>query len=62
MQLTRRPRTSLKRRREERELFFWTAFKALRLVIATAVVVYVVVSLIEGELPVRELLLRSLGG
>ena len=57
-----RPQTSVEKRRAERELFFWTAFKALKLVVAVAVVIYLVVSLIEGDWPVRDVLLRALGG
>lgn len=56
-----RRQPSLARRRAERELFFWTAFMALKLVLAGALVVYVVVALIAGELPGDELL-RAVGG
>jgi hypothetical protein len=54
-----RPQTSVEKRKAERELFFWTAFAALKLVVAIALVVYLVVSLIEGGSPIPELLLRS---
>jgi hypothetical protein len=49
-------RGPLDRRRAERELFFWTAFTALRLVAAMAIVVYLIVLLIEGHIPVQGLL------
>jgi len=52
--------TSLARRRKERELFFWTAFMALKLILASALVLYVVVALIDNEVPGRELL-QALG-
>jgi hypothetical protein len=58
LQSRHRAQASVEERRAERELFFWTAFAILRLVVA----VYLVVSLIEGEWPLRDLLLRSLGG
>jgi hypothetical protein len=51
-------RGPLERRRAERELFFWTAFTALRLVAATAIVVYLIVLLVEGHMPVQGLLSR----
>jgi hypothetical protein len=47
-------------RRAERELFFWTARQTIKLVLFAAIAVYVVVSLIEGELPGGQLLLRVL--
>jgi hypothetical protein len=61
MQLTsHKPRPPIKTRREERELFFWTASQILRLVGFTALVVYSIVSLIEGDIPGADMLLRSL--
>jgi hypothetical protein len=57
-----RPHTPIEQRKAERELFFWTAFQALKLIVTVALVVYIVISLIEGELPGGDLLLRSLGG
>jgi hypothetical protein len=53
-----RARAPIDVRRAERELFFWTARQTIKLVLFAAVAVYVVVSLIEGELPGGELLLR----
>lgn len=48
---------SLGLRREERELFFWTARQALKLVTWTALTIYFVLSLIHGEpAGMRELL------
>jgi hypothetical protein len=48
-----RPQTSIKQRKAERELFFWTAFKTLKLILAATAVLYVVVymtaSLITNE-------------
>lgn len=57
-----RPHTPIEKRKAERELFFWTAFQALKLIVTVALVVYIVISLIDGELPGGGLLLRSLGG
>jgi hypothetical protein len=51
-------RRPLERRRAERELFFWTAFTALRLVAAVAIVVYLIVLLIEGHVTAEGLLTR----
>jgi hypothetical protein len=45
-------------RKAERELFFWTAREALKLVLFAALVVYVVVSVVQGRLPGAEMLLR----
>jgi hypothetical protein len=60
-------RKSLKTRRAERELFFWTVAEALdlgrqtlRLLLLAALVIYAIVSLIEGRLPGVESILRSL--
>lgn len=48
-----RPHTSIKQRKAKRELFFWTAFKTLKLILASAtvfyVVVYMAISLITNE-------------
>jgi hypothetical protein len=55
-----RERTPIEVRRAERELFFWTARQALKLVVLTAVCVYVVVSLVCGQIPGSEMLLRVL--
>jgi hypothetical protein len=60
MAATRQART-VSRRRAERELFFWTAHKTLRLVLSAAVTVYTVVSLLEGRLPGVEAILRMTG-
>jgi uncharacterized integral membrane protein len=56
----RKSRPSLNARRAERELFFWTARQVLGLVLLGALVVYSVVSLVEGRVPGIELLLRNL--
>jgi hypothetical protein len=58
--LAHRARTPIEVRRAERELFFWTARQAIKLVLFAAVAVYVVASLLEGELPGGQLLLRVL--
>jgi hypothetical protein len=50
--------TPIRDRRAERELFFWTAREALKLVLFVALVVYVVVSIVNGRLPGAEMLLR----
>jgi hypothetical protein len=50
--------TSIRNRRAERELFFWTAREALKLVLFAALVVYVVVSVVQGRLPGAEMFLR----
>jgi hypothetical protein len=55
-----RERTPIEVRRAERELFFWTARQALKLVVLTAVCAYVVVSLVRGQIPGSEMLLRVL--
>jgi hypothetical protein len=57
-----RKRPPIEQRKAERELFFWTAFQALKLVIAFVFAIYAVISLIRGELPGGDLLVRSLGG
>jgi hypothetical protein len=46
-------RAPLERRRAERELFFWTAFTTLRLVATAAIVVYLIVLLVEGHMPMQ---------
>jgi hypothetical protein len=51
-------RRPIEARRAERELFFWTARQTLKLVVLAALVIYLVVSLVEGRLPGSELLLR----
>jgi hypothetical protein len=58
--LRHRPQTPVQERKAERELFFWTAFTALKLIIAVVVVAYLIVSLIAGDWPIRDLLVRSL--
>ena len=55
-----KPKSSVEARRAERELFFWTAHQGLRLVVLFALVLYSIVSLIEGHVPGLDLLLRSL--
>jgi hypothetical protein len=64
---TPKERRSVKWRRAERELFFWTVREvfalgrqALRLLLLTAVVLYAIVFLIEGRLPDLESIIRSL--
>jgi hypothetical protein len=47
-------RASLDQRRGERELFFWTAREALKLVVAAALTVYLLVSLATGHQPVPQ--------
>ena len=56
----KRRRRSLIARKQERELFFWTAHKALQLVTFTSLTAYMVVCLIEGRMPMIELLSRYL--
>jgi hypothetical protein len=58
--LATKARAPIDVRRAERELFFWTARQTIKLVLFAAVAAYVVVSLIEGELPGGQLLLRVL--
>jgi hypothetical protein len=62
----RRPK-SIKWRRKERELFFWTvrevlalARQTLRLLLLAALVIYVIASLIEGRPPSIETIIRPL--
>jgi hypothetical protein len=47
-------RAPLDQRRGERELFFWTAFKCVQLVVAVALAVYLIVSLATGHDPVAQ--------
>jgi hypothetical protein len=56
--LPHKARTPIEVRRAERELFFWTARQAIKLVLFAALAVYVVVSLVRGQLPGGGLLLR----
>lgn len=58
--LRNRAHTSVQERKAERELFFWTAFTAIKLIVFAVLAAYVIVSLITGEWPIRDLLLRSL--
>jgi hypothetical protein len=60
-------RRSVKTRRNERELLFWTVREALalgrqalRFLLLTAIVIYAIVSLIEGRAPGIESILASL--
>jgi hypothetical protein len=57
---SRRERQPVEARKAERELFFWTARQALKLVVLAALTVYLVVLLIEGRLPGGGALLRYL--
>jgi hypothetical protein len=56
--LPHRTRTPIEVRRAERELFFWTARQTIKLVLFAAIAVYVVVSLVRGQVPGGGLLLR----
>lgn len=58
--LRHRGDTSVQERRAERELFFWTAFTAIKLIVVAVLAAYAIVSLITGEWPLRDLLLKSL--
>ena len=60
MGLPHRARAPIEVRRAERELFFWTARQTIKLVLFAAVAIYVVVSLVEGQLPGGGLLMRAL--
>jgi hypothetical protein len=53
----RRPR-SLERRWAERKLFFWTARQALALVVLVVLTLYLIVSLLSGELGGLEQLIK----
>jgi hypothetical protein len=55
-----RARTPIEIRRAERELFFWTAHQVIKLIALVALVVYLVVSLLQGQLPGAQLLQRLL--
>jgi hypothetical protein len=55
-----RERQPISVRQAERDSCFSTAHKALRLVVATTVTIYVVVSLAGGHIPGTELLLHLL--
>jgi hypothetical protein len=62
LSLPHRPTIPIEDRWAERKLFFWTAFMALKLILISTLVLCAVVSLIAGELPGVDLLLRSLSG
>lgn len=49
----RRPRSPLARRRAERELFFWTAYRAIWLALAVAVVVFLIAQMLHGHNPIK---------
>lgn len=55
-----RRRRSIEVRKAERELFFWTARQALKLVVLAALTAYLLVSLVEGRLPGGQLLFHYL--
>jgi hypothetical protein len=57
---SRRARQPIEVRKAERELFFWTAYQTLKLVILASLTAYLVVSLFEGRVPGGELLVRYL--
>ncbi len=57
---SRRARQPIEVRKAERELFFWTAYQTLKLVILAALTAYLVVALFEGRVPGGELLVRYL--
>jgi hypothetical protein len=56
-----RPQQSVTGRREERELFFWTVRQILKTALSCAFTIYVIVTLIEGDLPGMGLLHVVLG-
>jgi hypothetical protein len=58
--LPQRARTPIEVRKAERELFFWTAHQVLKLVALVALVAYLIVSLLQGQLPGAQLLQRVL--
>jgi hypothetical protein len=58
--LLQRARTPIEVRKAERELFFWTAHQVLKLIALMALVAYLIVSLVQGQLPGTELLQRVL--
>jgi hypothetical protein len=47
-------RAPLDQRRDERELFFWTAREILKLVVAVTCTVYVIVCLVTGNDPLPQ--------
>jgi hypothetical protein len=51
-----RHRAPIQERKAERELFFWTVEKSLKIVAMAAFTIYTVVSLAEGRVPGAELL------
>jgi hypothetical protein len=53
---------AIDRRWKERRMFFWTVRQTLLCVALVALTVHFVVSLLQGELPGADLLLRYLGG
>lgn len=57
-----RQRRPISERRDERELFFWTATMTLRLVAAVACTAYLVVALAHGEMPAVDRVLDALTG
>jgi len=54
--------TTIEDRLAERALFFWTVREGLRLVLFAAVVVYVVLSLVDGRVPGVEVLTQLVHG
>lgn len=64
MKSPRQSQRDLEERRAEREFFFWTAFKYLKLIVIAVLVAnlvfYDVASLIQGDPPGWEPLLRLL--
>jgi hypothetical protein len=46
----------------ERELLFWTIRETLKLVRSAALATYLIVAVVEGELPGAEVVLRGLRG
>ncbi len=56
----RHNRPPVEDRRNERDLFFWTAQQSLRLILAVAITLYVIVSLLNGETPVIDQLVKVL--
>lgn len=49
-------RPPLDERWDERELFFWTAFKCVQLIVAMTFAAYLIVSLVRGDDPLSPLL------
>jgi hypothetical protein len=56
-----RQQKAIQRTWERRRMFFWTVRQILLCVVLTALTVYLLVSLAEGEPPGADLLLRYLG-